>query len=119
MAFASGPIWTPLIPSTFPKEEAATFESDVPLDRPGQPEEIAPSCVFPASDDSSYMTGQIDFFENFSLGSRGCPSGEKAKIDLTRTFSVDSPSTPTFGWSRGHQHTASFSFVHAVISLRV
>jgi NAD(P)-dependent dehydrogenase (short-subunit alcohol dehydrogenase family) len=56
---APGPIWTPLIPSSFPKEAVETFGSDVPLGRPGQPEEIAPSYVFLASDDSSYMTGQI------------------------------------------------------------
>src|SRR5207247_9795817 len=56
---APGPVWTPLIPSTFPAKEVETFGSDVPLDRAGQPEEIAPSFVFLASDDSSYMTGQI------------------------------------------------------------
>ncbi len=56
---APGPIWTPLIPSTFPAEEVEVFGSDVPLGRPGQPEEIAPSFVFLASDDSSYMSGQI------------------------------------------------------------
>lgn len=56
---APGPIWTPLIPSTFPAKEVETFGSDVPLRRPGQPEEVAPSFVFLASDDSSYMTGQI------------------------------------------------------------
>jgi NAD(P)-dependent dehydrogenase (short-subunit alcohol dehydrogenase family) len=56
---APGPVWTPLIPSTFPAEEVETFGSDVPLDRAGQPEEIAPSYVFLASDDSSYMTGQV------------------------------------------------------------
>jgi len=56
---APGPIWTPLIPSTFPKEDVETFGSDVPLGRPGQPEEIAPNYVFLASDDSSYMTGQM------------------------------------------------------------
>jgi NAD(P)-dependent dehydrogenase (short-subunit alcohol dehydrogenase family) len=56
---APGPIWTPLIPSTFPPEEVETFGTDVPLGRPGQPEEVAPSYVFLASDDSSYMTGQI------------------------------------------------------------
>jgi NAD(P)-dependent dehydrogenase (short-subunit alcohol dehydrogenase family) len=56
---APGPVWTPLIPSTFPAEEVETFGSDVPLGRPGQPEEIAPSYVFLASDDSSYMTGQV------------------------------------------------------------
>jgi NAD(P)-dependent dehydrogenase (short-subunit alcohol dehydrogenase family) len=56
---APGPIWTPLIPSTFPAKEVETFGSDVPLGRPGQPEEIAPAYVFLASDDSSYMTGQV------------------------------------------------------------
>jgi NAD(P)-dependent dehydrogenase (short-subunit alcohol dehydrogenase family) len=56
---APGPVWTPLIPSTFPAKEVETFGSDVPLGRPGQPEEVAPSYVFLASDDSSYMTGQI------------------------------------------------------------
>jgi len=56
---APGPIWTPLIPSTFPSKDVETFGSDVPLGRPGQSEEIAPSFVFLASDDSSYMTGQI------------------------------------------------------------
>jgi NAD(P)-dependent dehydrogenase (short-subunit alcohol dehydrogenase family) len=58
-AVAPGPIWTPLIPSTFPADEVATFGTDVPLGRPGQPEEVAPSYVFLASDDSSYMIGQI------------------------------------------------------------
>ena len=56
---APGPIWTPLIPSTFSKEEVATFGADYPMGRPGQPEEVAPSFVFLASDDSSYMTGQV------------------------------------------------------------
>ena len=58
-AVAPGPIWTPLIPSTFDEEKVATFGGDVPLGRPGQPEEVAPSYVFLASDDSSYMTGQV------------------------------------------------------------
>jgi len=56
---APGPIWTPLIPSTFPEEKVAKFGADTPLKRAGQPEEVAPCYVFLASDDSSYMAGQI------------------------------------------------------------
>jgi len=56
---APGPIWTPLIPSTFPEEKVASFGSDTPMKRPGQPEEVANCFVFLASDDSSYMAGQI------------------------------------------------------------
>jgi NAD(P)-dependent dehydrogenase (short-subunit alcohol dehydrogenase family) len=56
---APGPIWTPLIPATFEAEEVATFGSDVPMGRAGQPEEVAPSYVFLASSDASYMTGQM------------------------------------------------------------
>jgi NAD(P)-dependent dehydrogenase (short-subunit alcohol dehydrogenase family) len=58
-AVAPGPVWTPLIPSTFPAEKVARFGSDVPMKRAGEPEEIAPSYVFLASADSSYMTGQV------------------------------------------------------------
>jgi NAD(P)-dependent dehydrogenase (short-subunit alcohol dehydrogenase family) len=58
-AVAPGPIWTPLIPSTFPPDKVATFGSDVPLKRAGEPEEIAPCYVFLASQDASYMTGQV------------------------------------------------------------
>ncbi|WP_299092686.1 SDR family oxidoreductase [uncultured Metabacillus sp.] len=57
-AVAPGPIWTPLIPSTFPADQVATFGADTPMKRPGQPEELAPAYVFLASDDSSYMSGQ-------------------------------------------------------------
>lgn len=56
---APGPIWTPLIPSTFPSEKVEHFGENVALQRPGQPGEVAPCYVFLASDDSSYMTGQI------------------------------------------------------------
>ncbi|MCA1320114.1 glucose 1-dehydrogenase [Bacillus tianshenii] len=56
---APGPIWTPLIPSTFSADKVASFGANTPMKRPGQPEEVAPSYVFLASDDSSYMTGQI------------------------------------------------------------
>jgi len=56
---APGPIWTPLIPSTFSPEKVKKFGQETPMKRPGQPEEVAPCYVFLASDDSSYMTGQI------------------------------------------------------------
>ncbi|HJT19214.1 MAG TPA: SDR family oxidoreductase [Nitrospira sp.] len=58
-AVAPGPIWTPLIPATFPEEKVRSFGAEVPLGRPGEPEEMAPSYVFLASDDASYMTGQV------------------------------------------------------------
>lgn len=58
-AVAPGPIWTPLIPSTFPEEKVESFGAQVPMQRAGQPEEMAPSYVFLASDDSSYMSGQV------------------------------------------------------------
>ena len=56
---APGPIWTPLIPATFDRRKVAEFGSDVPLKRAGQPNEVAPCYVFLASDDASYITGQI------------------------------------------------------------
>jgi NAD(P)-dependent dehydrogenase (short-subunit alcohol dehydrogenase family) len=56
---APGPIWTPLIPSTFPSEKVSTFGSDVPVKRACQPAEVAPAYVFLASDDGSYVSGQI------------------------------------------------------------
>lgn len=58
-AVAPGPVWTPLIVATFSKKEIKKFGKNVPMKRPGQPEEIAPSYVFLASDDSSYMSGQV------------------------------------------------------------
>ncbi len=56
---APGPIWTPLIVSTFSPKKVETFGSDVPMKRAGEPAEVASCFVFLASDDSSYMTGQI------------------------------------------------------------
>ena len=58
-AVAPGPIWTPLIPATMPEEKVASFGKDVPLGRPGQPEEVAPCFLFLASDDASYLAGQV------------------------------------------------------------
>jgi NAD(P)-dependent dehydrogenase (short-subunit alcohol dehydrogenase family) len=58
-AVAPGPVWTPLIPASFDAESVAEFGGDVPLGRPGQPAEIAPSYVFLASADASYITGQV------------------------------------------------------------
>ncbi|GMU24869.1 MAG: hypothetical protein AMXMBFR13_49400 [Phycisphaerae bacterium] len=58
-AVAPGPVWTPLIPASFDAEKVAQFGSDVLLGRAAEPEEIAPSYVFLACDDASYMTGQV------------------------------------------------------------
>jgi len=56
---APGPIWTPLIPSTFDAKQVSEFGKATALGRPGQPEECAPAYVYLASKDSSYVTGQI------------------------------------------------------------
>jgi NAD(P)-dependent dehydrogenase (short-subunit alcohol dehydrogenase family) len=56
---APGPIWTPLIPASFRPEDVAKFGQDVPLKRPGQPSEVGPAYVFLASEDASYITGQV------------------------------------------------------------
>ncbi|QDU25204.1 General stress protein 39 [Anatilimnocola aggregata] len=56
---APGPIWTPLIPSTFAADKVKKFGSDVPMARAGEPAEVAPCFVFLAAEDSSYITGQI------------------------------------------------------------
>src|SRR5262249_43297491 len=54
-----GPIWTPLIVSTFSADKVATFGQDTPMKRAGQPSEVATCFVFLASDDASYITGQF------------------------------------------------------------
>lgn len=56
---APGPIWTPLIPASFDEEKVASFGKNVPMKRPGEPNEVAPCHLFLACDDSSYMTGQV------------------------------------------------------------
>jgi NAD(P)-dependent dehydrogenase (short-subunit alcohol dehydrogenase family) len=56
---APGPIWTPLIPSTFPAEKVKQFGANTPMQRPGQPNEVAPSYLFLACEDSSYITGSV------------------------------------------------------------
>ena len=55
---APGPIWTPLIPASFPADKVADFGSDVPLGRPGQPNEVAPAYLMLACEDGRYITGQ-------------------------------------------------------------
>lgn len=58
-AVAPGPIWTPLIPASFDPDKVAQFGANQPLGRAGQPNEVASCHLFLASDDSSYMTGQV------------------------------------------------------------
>ncbi len=56
---APGPIWTPLIPASFKAEKVARHGESVPMERAGQPNEVAPCYVFLASDDASYISGQV------------------------------------------------------------
>lgn len=58
-AVAPGPIWTPLIPASFPPDRVAQHGQATPMGRAGQPNEVAPCYVFLACKDSSYMTGQV------------------------------------------------------------
>jgi NAD(P)-dependent dehydrogenase (short-subunit alcohol dehydrogenase family) len=58
-AVAPGPIWTPLVTMSFPAEKNAHFGEDTPLGRPGQPGELAPLYVFLATQDSSYISGEV------------------------------------------------------------
>ena len=58
-AVAPGPVWTPLIVTTMPEDKVKSFGEDVPLKRPAQPAELAPTFVFLASAEASYVTGEV------------------------------------------------------------
>jgi NAD(P)-dependent dehydrogenase (short-subunit alcohol dehydrogenase family) len=58
-AVAPGPIWTPLIPATFEPDHVAEHGAKAPMERAGQPNEVAPCYVFLASDEASYISGQV------------------------------------------------------------
>jgi NAD(P)-dependent dehydrogenase (short-subunit alcohol dehydrogenase family) len=58
-AVAPGPIWTPLIAASFKGKKVAEFGSDVPMGRAGEPAEVAPAYLFLASEDASYISGQV------------------------------------------------------------
>ncbi len=56
---APGPVWTPLIPATMPAEKVGSFGGDTPMGRAAQPAELAPLYVFFASQESSYVSGEV------------------------------------------------------------
>jgi NAD(P)-dependent dehydrogenase (short-subunit alcohol dehydrogenase family) len=56
---APGPVWTPLIPATMPAEKVESFGKQAPMGRPAQPAELAPAYVFLASQESSFITGEV------------------------------------------------------------
>jgi len=56
---APGPVWTPLIPSTMPPQQVSQFGQQSPMQRPAQPAELAPAYVFLASQESSYIVGEV------------------------------------------------------------
>jgi NAD(P)-dependent dehydrogenase (short-subunit alcohol dehydrogenase family) len=58
-AVAPGPVWTPLIPATMPKEKTRDFGKNTSFERPAQPAELAPLYVFLASEESSYLSGEV------------------------------------------------------------
>jgi NAD(P)-dependent dehydrogenase (short-subunit alcohol dehydrogenase family) len=58
-AVAPGPIWTPLIPASFDEKQVAEFGTDTALGRAGQPNEVASAFLFLATEEASYITGQV------------------------------------------------------------
>lgn len=69
---APGPIWTPLIPGTFPDSKVESFGTEAPMGRAGEPHEVATSFLFLASEDASYFSGQV-LHPNGTLLTRSFP----------------------------------------------
>ncbi|PWA52981.1 glucose/ribitol dehydrogenase [Artemisia annua] len=82
---APGPIWTPLQASVLNDEDIARFGSTVPMNRAGQPYEIAPSYVFLASEDSSYITGQVLHPNGIALKHLHVTAYDNTRISATST----------------------------------